>query len=102
MAVPNTCAKRKNTHKINSIIIDKVVNYTSIRNNLAQVMTEVNEDKIVAHITRRNGNNCVLMAEDKYSSLIETLYLLTSKANAAWLEESVAQAENGRFIDIEL
>ncbi len=35
--------------------MDKVIGYTNVRENLAQIMTEVCEDRIVAHITRRNG-----------------------------------------------
>ena len=63
--------------------MDKVISYTNVRENLAQIMTEVCEDHIVAHITRRNGQNCVLISEEEYDSIRESLYLFGNPANAA-------------------
>lgn len=65
--------------------MDKVISYTNVRENLAQIMTEVCEDHIVAHITRRNGQNCVLISEEEYDSIRESLYLFGNPANAAHL-----------------
>jgi antitoxin YefM len=42
----------------------------------------------------------VLRLED-YNSLMETLYLLQSDANAKWLQESIRQADNGQLIPFE-
>ena len=65
-------------------------------------MTEVCEDHIVAHITRRNGQNCVLISEEEYDSIRESLYLFGNPANAAHLERSIAEAERGDFVQIDL
>ncbi|MBP7258099.1 MAG: type II toxin-antitoxin system prevent-host-death family antitoxin [Neisseria sp.] len=82
--------------------MDKVISYTNVRENLAQIMTEVCEDHIVAHITRRNGQNCVLISEEEYDSIRESLYLFGNPANAAHLERSIAEAERGDFVQIDL
>lgn len=82
--------------------MDKVISYTNARENLAQVMTDVCNDKITAHITRRNGENCVLMSEEEYGSIQETLYLFGNPTNARHLEKSLKDAEEGRFVNIEL
>ncbi|OFR07003.1 prevent-host-death family protein [Neisseria sp. HMSC055H02] len=82
--------------------MDYVISYTAAREDLAQVMTKVCEDQVVTHITRRNGGNCVLMSEEEYSSIMETLYLFGNPANAARLEHSLAQAEHGEFVEVDL
>ena len=82
--------------------MDKVISYTNVRENLAQIMTEVCEDHIVAHITRRNGQNYVLISEEEYDSIRESLYLFGNPANAAHLERSIAEAERGDFVQIDL
>ena len=82
--------------------MDKVISYTNVRENLAQIMTKVCEDHIVAHITRRNGQNCVLISEEEYDSIRESLYLFGNPANAAHLERSIAEAERGDFVQIDL
>lgn len=82
--------------------MDYVISYTAAREDLAQVMTKVCEDQVVTYITRRNGGNCVLMSEEEYGSIMETLYLFGNPANAARLEQSLAQAEQGEFVEVDL
>jgi antitoxin YefM len=64
------------------------------RKNLFPLIEEVNNDRTTIHITSKRGN-AVLMSEDDYTSWQETIYLLRSPANAAWLASSIAQAEAG-------
>ena len=45
-----------------------------------------------------NSDSFVLLRLDDYNSLIETLYLLQSDANAKRLKESIQQADNGQLI----
>ncbi|WP_107726637.1 type II toxin-antitoxin system Phd/YefM family antitoxin [Neisseria weaveri] len=82
--------------------MDNVVSYTAAREDLANIMTKVCDDHVVTYITRRNGGNCVLMSEEEYNSIMETLYLFGNPTNAARLEHSLAQAERGEFVDVEL
>lgn len=54
-------------------------------------------------VTRKNGNNIVMMSEDTYNNLIENSYLTQNKKNYDWLMESKKQLESGKTIvkDIE-
>lgn len=68
-----------------------VFTYTDARNNLKSVLDRVIDDADVAVITRKEGNHAVVMGQDHYDSLMETLYLLSSPNNAARLNHSIAQ-----------
>ena len=68
-----------------------VFTYTDARQNLKSVLDKVIEDADVAVITRKEGNHAVVMGQEHYDSLMETLYLLSSPNNAARLNDSIAQ-----------
>jgi antitoxin YefM len=80
----------------------KVVSYTEARNNLKSVFDAVIDDADVAIVTRRDGHNAVVMGQDYYNSLIETLHLLSTPANAAHLAKSIAEYRAGRSVKREL
>lgn len=80
----------------------KSISYTSLRKNLSSVLDTVEKDHIPYHIVRKNHKNMVLLTEEDYSSTQETLYLLSNPINASRIRESVAQAEKGEFINIDL
>lgn len=70
----------------------RIVSYTEARNNLKDVMDDAVNDCTPIHITRSGeSKNCVLMSEDHYNSLMETVHLMSSPANAKRLQESVAR-----------
>ncbi len=71
------------------------VSYTEFRKNLSSIMEEVEANKMAYRIKRRNYPNMVLITEQEYNSLVETLYLLSTPANAAALYESIRQAKKG-------
>jgi antitoxin YefM len=48
-----------------------------------------------------NSNGFVLLRVEDYNSLMETLYLLQSDANAKWLQESIRQADSGQLTPFE-
>ena len=64
------------------------VSYTEARNHLKDIMDAVANDHVAICIRRRNGENAVVMSESDYRSLQETLYLLSSPANAKRLMEA--------------
>ena len=55
-------------------------------------------DADVTLITRRHTKGAVLMSLDTYNSLMETVHLLRSPANAAHLQRSLEQAERGELL----
>ncbi len=74
----------------------QVISYSEARNSLKSVLDAVTNDVDVTIINRRDASNAVLMSLDHYNSLMETLHLLQSPANAANLLESIAQLKAGK------
>jgi len=74
----------------------RVVNFSEARNNLKAVIDGVVEDADFAVISRRDAPDAVLMSLDTFNSMMETLYLLKSPANAAHLARSIEQFHKGK------
>ena len=74
----------------------RIINFSDARNSLRTVIDQVVEDADVTVISRRDAADAVVMSFDHYSSLMETVYLLSSPANAAHLAKSIAQARSGQ------
>lgn len=74
----------------------KIINFSDARSNLRALIDRVVEDADVTVISRRDAPDAVVMSFDHYSSLMETVHLLNSPANAAHLAKSIAQARAGR------
>ena len=74
----------------------RVINFSDARNSLRSVIDQVVEDADVTVISRRDAPDAVVMSFDYYSSLMETVHLLSSPANAALLAKSIAQARSGQ------
>lgn len=74
----------------------RIVNFSDARNSLKDVIDQVVEDADVTVIARRDAPNAVVMSFDYYSSLIETVHLLSSPANAAHLAQSISQLRSGQ------
>lgn len=80
----------------------RIINFSDARSSLRTVIDQVVEDADVTVISRRDAPDAVIMSFDHYSSLMETVHLLSSPANAAHLAKSIAQARAGRAQDREL
>jgi antitoxin YefM len=68
----------------------RIVNFSDARKSLRAVIDQVVADADVTVISRGNAPNAVVMSFDYYSSLMETVHLLSSPANAAHLAKSLA------------
>jgi antitoxin YefM len=79
------------------------VTYTQARSNLATLLDEVTQNREIITITRRNGDNIAMIAEDELRSLLETSYLLRSPANAERLNNAVERSKKrqGKAMSIE-
>jgi antitoxin YefM len=74
----------------------KVVTYTHARNALKAVLDSVVRDSDVAIISRRDaGGDAVVMSLDHYNSLMETLHLLSTPANAEAMARAIRQDRAG-------
>lgn len=80
----------------------QIYNYTDVRTNFKSVLDKVNADADVAVITRRDSESVVIMGQKHYESMIETLYLLSSPANARHILQSIQQIESGSVVEREL
>ncbi len=80
----------------------RVVSFTEARNGLKTVLDNVVNDADTTVITRRDSEDAVVMSLDYYNSLMETVYLLKSPANAAHLATSISQYKNGEYTQKDL
>ena len=76
------------------------ISYTALRQNLSSVLDKIEDDHIVFKISRKNHNNVIMMMEEDYNSMEETLHLLSSSANVAHIQQSITEAENGEFAEV--
>ncbi len=76
----------------------KVVSFSEARNSLKTVLDRVVEDADHTIITRRDADDVVVMSLESFNSLMETVHLLKSPANAAHLERSISQFKQGKAV----
>jgi antitoxin YefM len=74
----------------------RIITYSEARNSLKSVLDTVNDDADVTVISRRDGADAVVMSFDYYQSLMETMHLMGTPANAAHLAKSIAQYRAGK------
>ena len=78
------------------------VSASDLRKNLAHYMDRAEADRDPILVTRQGSEPVVLLAQSEFDSMMETMYLRRSPANAAWLDASIAQADAGELIPFEL
>jgi len=72
------------------------VSYAEFRKNLAKYLDKAR--KAPLRVEREDGS-VVVMSQDEFEGLMETLYLLSNPANARDLAEGIAEAEAGKFVE---
>ncbi|MDD2742607.1 MAG: type II toxin-antitoxin system prevent-host-death family antitoxin [Rhodocyclaceae bacterium] len=77
----------------------RVINFSEARNNLKLVIDQVIDDADYTVIARRDAPDAVVMSLDTFNSLMETVHLLKSPANAAHLAKSMAQYRQGKLTE---
>jgi antitoxin YefM len=80
----------------------KAANFTEFRTNLKQYLDEVEHNNETLIIKRGTGRGTVLISMDEYNSILETVHLLSSRANADRLHESINQMKSGKTLHKEL
>jgi antitoxin YefM len=78
------------------------VSYTELRGNLAAYMDQVCDDRAPLVVTRQNARSVVMLSEEEYEGLLETVHLLKSPANAARLLHSIKEADEDKLVTHEL
>ena len=77
----------------------QVVSFSEARQSFKAVLDRVEADADITLITRRDASSAVLMSLETYNSLMETVHLVRSPANAAHVLQSLEQADRGELID---
>ncbi|MFN8255993.1 MAG: type II toxin-antitoxin system Phd/YefM family antitoxin [Bacteroidales bacterium] len=77
-------------------------NYTEFRTGLKKFLDTVEKNNETLIIKRGTGKGTVLISLDEYNSIIETMHLLSSKANADRLYESINQMKTGKVVSKKL
>ena len=76
----------------------QAVLYSQARNNLREIINKVCDNVEAFMITTKEKQSVVLISQEEYESMKETLYLLSSKNNRERLLESVNELENSTFL----
>jgi antitoxin YefM len=80
----------------------RAANFTEFRTKLKKYLDDVEENNEMLIIKRGTGNGAVLISLDEYNSIMETVHLLSSKANADHLYESIQQIKAGKGVQHDL
>ena len=80
----------------------KAANFTEFRTKLKQFLDDVENNNETLVIKRGAGRGAVLISLDEFNSILETVHLLSSKANADRLYESIKQMKSGKSVQKEL
>ncbi|MCG3402928.1 type II toxin-antitoxin system Phd/YefM family antitoxin [Staphylococcus massiliensis CCUG 55927] len=78
-----------------------VLTYSNARKDFRKLIDKVNDDSDTITITT-NERNAVLMSEDDYNSIMETLYLQQSPTNAKYLSRSMTEAERRNTVEVDI
>ena len=80
----------------------QIVNYSEARKNFKAVLDRVIDDQDCTVITRSGIEDAVIMSKSHYDSVMETLHLMRSPANAQYLMEAIARDKAGEFEEHDL
>ena len=78
------------------------ISYSETRENLKAVMDKAVADRAPIAITRQRGEGVVMISQSEWDSIEETLYLLSSPANAKRLMAGIARFDAGEGEEHEL
>jgi antitoxin YefM len=70
-------------------------NFSEFRVNLKKYLDQVEDNNDTLIVKRKTGKGTVMISLDEYNSIMETVHLLSSKANADRLYESIQQIKKG-------
>jgi antitoxin YefM len=78
------------------------VSFSELRRRLAHFMDRAVDDRAPVLVTRQGHEPVVMLAQSDYDSMVETLHLKSTPANARRLDEAVADADAGRnMVEVE-
>jgi len=78
------------------------VSFTQFRKHLTESVEEVCDSGEPLTVTRADGRDVVLVSAAEWASMQETLHLFSNPENAARLKDSIASADRGEFVKVDL
>lgn len=76
-----------------------LMTYSDARANFKSVMDRAINDQEEITVTRRQGEAVVVLSQENWSSIQETLHLLSTPANTATLRTAIAQLDAGQGVE---
>ena len=73
------------------------ISYSELRKSLKSSLDRVCEDHVPLRVKRQRGSDVVILSEEDYKAIEETVYLLRSSANARRIQESITTDEGTTF-----
>lgn len=73
-------------------------NYTNFRKNLKSYLDRVSDDADNLIIDRGNGKNVVVISQEEYEAMLETVYLMNSQKVMTDIAEGEKAVAEGNFI----
>jgi len=80
----------------------QAVFYSQARNNLRELINKVCDDVDEYIITTKDDKSAILISYEEYSSMKETIYLLSSKNNRDRLNNAIDEIENLNFLKLSI
>jgi antitoxin YefM len=75
----------------------EITSPTEARNGFFQLLEQVVQNHQIYIINRRDGENVALISESDLTSLVETVYLFRSPANARRLLDAIEESKAGKI-----
>ncbi len=79
----------------------KTVSYSYTRQNLSSLLDQISNNSEIFCISRKNGQEFVVIDKDEYESMAETAYLLRSPKNAEELFKAMDESSQNIGTKIE-
>ncbi|MFD1702282.1 type II toxin-antitoxin system Phd/YefM family antitoxin [Methylopila henanensis] len=78
------------------------VGFTEFRQNLATHLDEVVDSRAPLLVTRKGGRSVVVISEEEWRGMEETLYLMSNPRNAEHLLKGIAELDAGKGVERDL
>lgn len=80
----------------------KTTTASGLRSDLYRELDRVVNDADTTTVVRPGGGNVVIVSEDEWNALNETLYLLSDPANATRLLQAIRDADAGETVEYDM
>jgi antitoxin YefM len=75
----------------------QTINYSDARNQLAGLMEAASRDREPITITRNGTGKVVMLAIEEYEAMETSLHLLSTRANANQIQQSLSDYTEGKI-----